>query len=623
MSEFYGYTGKILKIDLTTSEISTLNTMDYVDDWFGGRGIGAKLHWDLVGPNVKAFDPENVLTFMLGAGTGIIDTRTIVQGVSPLGYPVESYYRTTMGSFFGAELKLAGWDGLVLTGAADHLVYILIENDSVQIKDAGEFRLMDTYSTQERIWSKYDSNYRCALIGPAGENLCRDAIIQSGDHNACGLGGMGAVMGSKKVKLIAVRGTLGSPSIKDPEAVKMYRRIEADAMVPNPGVGAAAGSELELAGKNGEARIGIAACFGCQQPCGYSIKFNDGWATPMGSIKCGEFICCSAEIMQTGEYVGRNHFKRIAQQGLLGLTGQPSYRFVIQNDILNYYDEPITLLHNGIITEADMGIPYTYGTPEFTNMFNTMIAYREGFGDKIADGEAILCNEHLKDVPGAIRDYELNCGRKGIHGFIPGFFIHIYRCAGLLSRVTTTVNAGDQRGLYHYLFPMYEVFKDNATEVGRSLAAWEWTYAPTAVKFMQDFKIQMDIASRCFFNLGADSMGMYMHLNQKIHAAITGIPFDDPEVEAWYCERIWLLERSIQARQGHTREDDDLFDSCYEEYAQFGVTRDGLQAALDEYYDMRGIDKATGLPKKSEYARLGLMDVANELETTYGIVLPE
>lgn len=620
MADLYGFWGKILKVDLSTGEISTINTADYVDDWVGGRGIGAKLHWEMVGPEVKAFDPENVLTFMTGSGTGIIDSRLVVQGVSPLGYPVQSYYRSTIGSHFGAELKLAGWDGIVLVGKADKLSYLLIQNDTVEIRTATDLYQMDTYATQQNLWKRHGDDCKVLLIGPAGENMCADAIVQGGDHHATGLGGFGAVMGSKNLKAICCRGTLGSPAIFDPEQTLAVRADENMLCTPNPGVGAAAGSEIELAGKTGEARVGMAACFGCVQPCGYAVKYHDGFTVAMSNIKCGEFICCSAELMQTGEYVGRNHYKRVAQQGLLGLTGQPSYRMVLQDDINNIYDEPITLLHNGVITEEDMGIPYTYGTPEFTDEFNRMVAYRQGFGDKIADGEAILCNEHL-GTPEAIRDYELNCARAGIHGFIPGFIITLYRGCGLLSRITSTVNAGDQRGMYHYLMPMYKPFQANAEEVGRSMANWEFTYVPEAVKFMQDYKSSMDMITRCFFHTGNDNMGPNMRCMQRMHTAISGQDFSE-ENEARYVERLWLLERAIQTRQGHTRADDQLFDSVYEEHAKYGVTPEIVNEALDRYYDMRGIDKETGLPKKSEFERLGLTAIAEELEGTYGITLP-
>jgi aldehyde:ferredoxin oxidoreductase len=304
----------------------------------------------------------------------------------------------------------------------------------------------------------------------------------------------------------------------------------------------------------------------------------------------------------------------------LGITGQPSFRYVIQNDIDNYYDEPITLLHNHIITEEDLGIPYQYGTPEFTSMFNRMLAYREGVGDALAEGQAKFCYEYLKS-DAAIRDYQENGLRDGQHGFCPGFYIHLYRSLGLLMLMTSTINSGDQRGMYHYLFPMYPPFRDNAEEYGASFASWGWTYAPQAVKLQQDFKTSMDLTTRCYYNVGPDIMGPNLRTMQNLHSAISGLPYDE-QTEQNACDSVWLLERSILARQGHTRADDQLFQAAYEMLEPYGVKEADAQASLDEYYPMRGLDLATGLPTKTEYVRLGLLDVADRLEGEYGIALP-
>ena len=410
--------------------------------------------------------------------------------------------------------------------------------------------------------------------------------------------------------------------IYDPKKLLELRTIEMTTATTQPGVGAAAGSEIELASQTGEASVGAAGCFGCQAPCGYRVIWKDRSMISMGSLKCGEFISCSAELAQTGEYVGRNHYRRISQQGFLGLTGQPSYRMVIQDDIHNVYDEPITLLHNGVITEEDLGIPYKYGTPEFMSTFNHNLAYRVGVFDELAKGEGRFTHEYLGSTE-AIRDYEKNAMRDGMHGGCPGFYIHMYRSAGLLMRCTSTVNSGDQRGLYHYLFPMYEPFMAEATAVGESMKNWEWTYVPKAVKFMQDFKTSMDLLGRCFFNVGNDHMGFHTHSMQKIHEAITGDEYDG-DVEQTACDCVWLLERSILARQGHRRADDNLYESIWDEFAEYGVKSEDLYRTLEEeYYPTRGIDPASGLPRKSEYARLGMTDVAERLEAEYGVVLPE
>ena len=244
-------------------------------------------------------------------------------------------------------------------------------------------------------------------------------------------------------------------------------------------------------------------------------------------------------------------------------------------------------------------------------------------GDELAKGQPRFCNEYL-GTPEAIHDFETNSMRKGMRGSGVGFYIHLYRTCGMPCRATSTVNSGDQRGMYHYLFPMYEPFAANATEVGAAVANWDWTYTAQGDKFMQDFKTSMDLVDRCFFNLGADSMGTHQRLFQRTHTAITG---DDcgPEAEQEAVDRLWVLERSILARQGHTRDDDMLCDSVFEEYGRYSenVNEANFLSSLEEYYGMRNVDPATGQVRKSEYSRLSLDDVAQELETRYGVVLPE
>lgn len=162
----------------------------------------------------------------------------------------------------------------MLVGKAPQLSILVIQNDNVQVMPAGDLYQMDTYSTEYSLWARFGDKYRMLIIGPAGENMVADAIIQGDDHNATGIDGFGGVMGSKNMKTIVVRGTLDSPQIYNVPELMDLRLQEADLMAPNPGVGAAAGSEIELAGKSGLARVGVAGCFGCQQPCGYSIKYH-------------------------------------------------------------------------------------------------------------------------------------------------------------------------------------------------------------------------------------------------------------------------------------------------------------------------------------------------------------
>jgi len=140
MEKLYGYVGKIARINLTSGEVSIIPTSNYVPKYIGGRGICNKIFWDEVGPGVKAFDPENKIIFMTGptTGTGIpTGGRTVIAGISPQCYP-EQYTWSGIGGWFGAELKYAGYDGLVIEGKAPERSYIWINDDKISILPADE-----------------------------------------------------------------------------------------------------------------------------------------------------------------------------------------------------------------------------------------------------------------------------------------------------------------------------------------------------------------------------------------------------------------------------------------------------------------------------------------------------
>jgi len=215
----YGYAGKILEISLENEKIKTLDTMKYASSFIGGRGIAAKIAWDELPKHVDAFDPENRLIIMTGPLTGTLaptSGRTIFCSVSPRVYPRPWYTHSTMGGFFGSELKYAGFDGIVIHGCAERPVYIWIKDEEIDIvpaKDIWGLKVRSAISTLKR---KLDDLAQIICIGPAGEKLVRYASICSPPENASGHSGFGAVMGSKNLKAIAVRGT-GGIDIFDPK----------------------------------------------------------------------------------------------------------------------------------------------------------------------------------------------------------------------------------------------------------------------------------------------------------------------------------------------------------------------------------------------------------------------
>jgi aldehyde:ferredoxin oxidoreductase len=202
------YGGTILLLNLSDGEISREPTSSYSGDYLGGRGINIKLLYDKVSPGTDPLDPTNYIIFGVGpiCGFPIPGSRTEVTSKSPETGFLGS---TNFGGFFGPELKFAGYDHVLVTGRAEKPVYIWIDNDNISIRDASKLWGKDTYETQMIIRSEVDPEAQIACIGPAGENCVRFATIQHELGHGGGRTGLGAVMGSKNLKAIVVRGTKG------------------------------------------------------------------------------------------------------------------------------------------------------------------------------------------------------------------------------------------------------------------------------------------------------------------------------------------------------------------------------------------------------------------------------
>ncbi len=217
MATLNGWTGKILKVDLTRGETTTLDTADYVPAYVGGMGIAARIAWDTLRPGIDAFDPDNPLFLMVGPLTGTLASgggRVLVAGISPQLRP-SVFSRSSMGGHWGAELKYAGYDGIVVVGRADKPVYLWIHDGAVEICDAAELWGTGTYGTTAALRARYGAKTRVVGIGQAGERRSRIACLQTETGNAAGQGGFGGLMGSKNLKAIAVRGT-GGVAVADP-----------------------------------------------------------------------------------------------------------------------------------------------------------------------------------------------------------------------------------------------------------------------------------------------------------------------------------------------------------------------------------------------------------------------
>jgi aldehyde:ferredoxin oxidoreductase len=212
--------GSILRVDLTEGKITRTPTAPYVKDYLGGVGIAARIFFEEVSPAAKAFDPENLLIFSAGILTGTllgnkgeVCSKTPEQANNP-------FVHIGFGGQFPSEMKFAGYDQIVIKGRAARPVYLYINNDQVEVRDARHLKGLDVHQTQRTIKAELgDEDIQVACIGPAGENLVVCAMVVTDIDNSASKRGMGAVMGSKNLKAVAVRGTHGL-KINDPKAFK-------------------------------------------------------------------------------------------------------------------------------------------------------------------------------------------------------------------------------------------------------------------------------------------------------------------------------------------------------------------------------------------------------------------
>ena len=212
--------GTLLNVDLTSLKTTRLPARPYVENDLGGRGIASKIYCEMVPPAINAFDPENCLIFMTGpiVATGAqAANRMSVVGKSPMTLP-EGYCYGNVGGFAGPELKKAGFDGIIIQGRASKPVYLLINDDKAELLDASFLWGYGAYHTSELLQQTHGERTRFLTIGIAGENLVRSAVILASHEGACSAG-FGAVMGSKNLKAIAVRGT-GKPTVADTNRLK-------------------------------------------------------------------------------------------------------------------------------------------------------------------------------------------------------------------------------------------------------------------------------------------------------------------------------------------------------------------------------------------------------------------
>jgi aldehyde:ferredoxin oxidoreductase len=412
-----GYTGKLLFADLTKGTINEKPlSEDLAKKFIGGYGIGARILYDMMKPGVDPLGPDNILGFITGPlnGTGaFFGGRYTVVCKSPV---TGGWNDANSGGFFGLELKRAGFDGVFVSGASAKPVYLFIKDGKAEIRDAKKLWGKDCTETEEALIQETgEKNLRVALIGPGGEKKSLMACIINDKHRAAGRGGCGAVMGSKNLKAIAVRGT-GKVSVAHPEKVKAINTEILDFMKNGPTI-----EQIKLFGNFGTGGMTSGNALSGDSPVKnwggvgvvdmgeesatklgtftYDAKYNTKkYACANCPLGCGAHYKVDDGKWPVGE-TDRPEYETLAAFGTMALND--NIESIIKcNDICNRYGLDtisvgctitwaIECYENGIFTKKETeGIELTWGNAEAIVAMTQAIADQTGFGKVLALGSA-------------------------------------------------------------------------------------------------------------------------------------------------------------------------------------------------------------------------------------------
>jgi len=392
----YAWANRILRIDLGSMDVEVREAKPYLPEYLGARGLAARICWQEFAEPVEPFESSNPLMVFPGALTGSrspYSGRSSVCTFGPQGYPHAWFTRSNVGGFFGGELKRAGYDGIVVTGAAEMPVRVRIRDDEVSILPADDLWGLDTVDTLQALESEDGKKARSLAIGPAGERLSRIATIQTSSSSACGQGGFGAVMGSKNLKAISVSGS-GTVSLFAPGTIRSIARTLARIFAedgtsgPLNYYGDIKRLNQELAAEGSGRAVCRACTEGCITPC--VAHFRDVPGVVHDRKWSGDWVCVGRDFL--GYADDDPPQKRSIYDWQLGNRAAFELNVLSNRYGLNQFDiiggmVPwlIACQKAGLVAEIN-GHAIDWRSPAFWAEFLRAIAYREGLGDALAEG---------------------------------------------------------------------------------------------------------------------------------------------------------------------------------------------------------------------------------------------
>lgn len=647
-----GYAGKILHVDLTTGSLEIEEPPeDLYRTYMGGSALGLYYLFQNTPAGADPFGPENTLSFMLSGITGAPiagQSRATVVAKSPLtGGAGDSQ----AGGFWPAELKFAGFDGIVIKGTSPKPVYLWINQGEVELRDAGHLWGRRTLEVEEILKEELeDSRIQIAQVGPAGEKLVRFAAIMNMATRAHGRTGMGAVMGSKKLKAIVVRGGKKKLSMVDPEAVRAIMQPSIPAIREDEDVWDLAknGTLGILEGQNAvgglPTRNYMSGWMGYDRAAaiGGERLFNEflRGADEDNQMKLGRETCYSCavrckRVVET-EWQGRKVDPKSGGQEYETSATFGSYCEIDDIQAISYANQlcneygvdtiaagatmafAINCFEDGLITTEDTGgIELGWGKAEAMIAMLEKTLEREGFGDILAEGSE-RAGFHIGN--GA---EDLVIATKGAE--LPAHMPQLKPSLAVIYAVNPF--GADHQSSEHDTNYTPEIVADSPEKYGKR-ATDLGLHNPQPEDVLNDAKVEyalttqyafsaMDTANVCQFVFGPGWELLGMHELADLITAVTGAETTVMDLQEIGKRRLNML-RAFNAREGITRERDTLPKRLFEPLA--GGPSDGkvvdraeFEAALETYYEMAGWDPVTGNPPRSTLEPLGLGWIADKL----------
>jgi len=596
----HGWVGKILRVNLTRGDNSIEDLdPDLAREFIGGRGLATKFLFNEIDPSVDPFSPENELLFATGPLTGsgaIGGSRYMVVTKSPL---TDGVACSNAGGYFGPELKFAGYDMLIVEGKAQEPVYLLIEDDDVQIKPARHLWGKTTVETEAMIRSEIRATTKVretqiSCIGPAGENRVRIACIMHSGH-AAGRSGVGAVMGSKNLKAVTIRGMKGV-TLADADSFKKLIADVSDKIRKSP--------MLERrplygtwTGISRAYKFGVLATKNFQEGCIEGVDGAEKVLRDNFFVKSNTCFCCPFQEFKVTrvtdpEFQGEGEGPEWESFGLLGPDcGITNFAAIVKaNYLCNEMGMDtisaggtiacaMELYERGFLPEKDVGYPLHFGDAKALVELIGKMGRRQGFGDMLAEGGYRLANKYGHP--------ELFMGVKKQE--FPGFHPQGFQILGL-------GYATSNRGACHLKNNAY--YDDTRFETAGQAAL---------AKTDQDYIASIDSSGLCHAIYIRDFLPWREEIVPSLLETVTGAGYTRENM-LLAGERIWNIERLFNLKAGLTAKDDTLPKRILEEPMPEGPTKGQvvrLGEMLPEYYKARGWD-INGVPTAEKLAELGL-----------------